>query len=50
MALSKLAVRRLTKLCEFMEGLPRKANGHFEMDSFFDHRGDHELASRPLKR
>lgn len=43
MSLSKLAVRRLTKLCEFMEGLPRSANQHFYMGSFFHHHGEHPI-------
>lgn len=33
MALSKLAVRRLTKLADFMATLPRSANKHFDMTS-----------------
>lgn len=40
MALSKLAVRRLTKLAEFMEGLPKKASGHFAMSTWVQHRGE----------
>lgn len=39
--LSKLAVRRLTKLADFMNALPRSANKHFDMNHWFDHDGDH---------
>lgn len=42
MALSKLAVRRLTKLADFMEKLPRKSWEHFHMASWFDHTGNHD--------
>ncbi|SRR5260221_4144024 len=31
--LSKLAVRRLTKLADYMDGLPKEANEHFDMGS-----------------
>jgi hypothetical protein len=41
MALSKLAVRRLTKLADYMEGLPKKAYEHFYMGTFFHHSGSH---------
>jgi hypothetical protein len=41
MALSKLAVRRLTKLAEFMAKLPASANKHFDMGMWFEHEGDH---------
>jgi hypothetical protein len=37
MALSKLTVRRLTKLIEFMEKLPKSASKHFEMAVFLSH-------------
>lgn len=39
MALSKLAVKRIEKLIEFMDSLPRSANKHFDMGSFFHHKG-----------
>lgn len=43
--LSKLAVRRLTKLADYMDGLPRSANKHFNMRAWFIHEGldDHGL-------
>jgi hypothetical protein len=42
MALSKLAVKRLTTLATFMEKLPASANKHFKMRQWFLHTGDHE--------
>jgi hypothetical protein len=42
MALSKLAVRRLTKLAEFMAKLPKSANKHFDMTHWFQHDGLHQ--------
>jgi hypothetical protein len=45
MALSKLAVRRLTKLADYMAKLPASANKHFNMGSYFDHNGDHQLVA-----
>lgn len=39
MSLSKLAVRRLTTLANFMDRLPKKANKHFHMRQFFTHHG-----------
>src|SRR5688572_29906761 len=44
MALSKLAVRRLTKLADYMEKLPKSAAKHFDMGAWFSHRGDHDHA------
>jgi len=41
MALSKLAVRRLTKLADFMASLPKSADRHFDMGMWFAHEGDH---------
>ena len=49
-ALSKLAVRRLTKLCEFMEKLPPEATEHFNMGAFLKHEGDHEIKRGPVTR
>lgn len=46
MPLNKVAKRRILKLVEFMEKLPRSAAKHFDMGSWFTHNGDHEL---PLK-
>lgn len=45
MALSKLAVRRLTKLADFMEKRPKSAQKHFRMGTWFTHNGrdDHGL-------
>ena len=41
--LSKKAVRRLTKLIEYMESLPREAHEHFNMGMWFYHDGvDHD--------
>jgi len=40
--LSKLAVRRLTKLADYMDGLPREANKHFYMGDWFIHGGEHQ--------
>lgn len=37
MALSKLAVRRLTKLADYMESLPRSAAEHFHMEWYAGH-------------
>lgn len=36
MALSKLAVRRLTKLADFMEALPRDKKHGFDMGTYID--------------
>lgn len=47
MMLSKLAVRRLTKLADHMDALPRKAVRHFNMDRFFLHKGVHMLTVSP---
>lgn len=47
MALSKLAVRRLTKLADFMDALPRKANKHFYMNTFYRHDGGHPIDVSP---
>lgn len=41
MALSKLAVRRLTKLADYMDSLPEKAANHFYMGAWMQHEGDH---------
>ncbi len=40
--LSKLAVRRLTKLADYMDALPKEANEHFYMGDWFIHDGKHE--------
>ncbi len=37
--LSKLAIRRLTKLADYMERLPKKKSKHFRMSAWFAHRG-----------
>ena len=44
MALSKLAVERLTKLADFMDALPAAAAGHFTMRSWMRHDGLHDFA------
>lgn len=49
MAISKLAKRRVTKLIELMEKLPKSANDHFDMRYVVGHHGkdgpgaDHEI-------
>ena len=45
MVLSAKSKRRLTKLIEFMEGLPASANKHFNMGTWFAHNGgdDHRF-------
>ena len=40
--ISKLTYRRMMKLVEYMESLPKSANRHFDMQMYFIHRGDHE--------
>lgn len=50
MALSKLAVRRLTKLADFMDALPKMATEHFNMGAFINHHGDHDIPSGPVTR
>lgn len=47
MALSKLAVRRLTKLADYMASLPKSANEHFNMNFFFHHPGEHSHPEIP---
>lgn len=42
MAVSKLTERRLTKLIRFMRSLPKSAEGHFYMGSWFYHGGEHQ--------
>ena len=42
MSLSKLAVRRLTTLADYMQALPKSANKHFDMGDWFSHYGEHE--------
>lgn len=51
MALSKLAVRRLTILADYMDALPRSAAKHFDMEYFAAHKGldDHGLYGKILK-
>jgi hypothetical protein len=50
MALSKLTVRRLTKLADYMHSLPKEAENHFDMSHFFAHTGDHPIPIEPKKR
>jgi hypothetical protein len=40
--LSKLAVRRLTKLADYLDSLPRSQRKHFDMRKWFSHTGNHE--------
>jgi len=42
--LSKLAVRRLTKLADYMDSLPPSARDHFDMGAWFTHSGNHPLS------
>ena len=42
MAISKLAQRRMTKLIDFMDALPRSAVGHFNMKAWIKHNGNHD--------
>ncbi len=39
--ITKKAKRRILKLCEHMEKLPRESARHFNMASFLEHSGDH---------
>lgn len=41
--LSKLAIRRLTKLADFMDALPPEARKHFDMGRWFKHNGMHKV-------
>lgn len=51
MALSKTAKQRLLTLVRYMEALPKKANGHFNMDAHWaEHRGPHALSGTVTKR
>src|SRR5882672_8661582 len=43
--LSKLTVRRLTKLADYMEKLPAPKARHFEMYEWFTHKDDAGLSS-----
>lgn len=45
--LSKLRQRRIAKLIEFMEVLPRSAERHFSMDHFLSHSHDGHSHSVP---
>jgi hypothetical protein len=38
MSLSKLAVRRLNKLIDFMDNLPPKEAKHFDMENWVTHK------------
>lgn len=40
--IDKTTARRLLKLCDHMESLPKGADKHFNMDTFIAHEGDHE--------
>jgi hypothetical protein len=48
MALSKLAMRRLTTLIKFMKSLPASANKHFDMGTYIRHTGTHEHFGKNL--
>lgn len=43
-------LKRLEKLIEYMEGLPKEANRHFSMDTFLEHHGDHKHKAPRSKR
>ncbi len=42
MSISKLAKRRILKLCDYMESLPPESAKHFSMKTFVSHNGDHD--------
>lgn len=43
MPISKIGFRRLHKLADYMHGLPKSANKHFDMKTFFNHENpEHE--------
>lgn len=44
--LSKLAVRRLTKLANYMDKLPEEQAKRFDMFNWFGHYGEHEVKSK----
>lgn len=46
--LSKLAVRRLTKLADYMQALPKKAEAHFSMTRWFRRSGGHKIQDPSL--
>ena len=48
--LSKKAVRRLTKLADYMDSLPPEARKHFHMSDWFKHDGLHPLRGKILTR
>lgn len=52
MSLSKLAIRRITVLRDFMRRLPKSAEQHFAMHAWFRHTGDHDHGPRdkPISR
>ena len=47
--ISKLGFKRLYKLCDFAESLPKEANKHFGMSDYFRHLGahSHEIPEKP---
>lgn len=38
--ITKVGARRLRKLCDYMESLPKSANKHFSMWGFYEHDGE----------
>jgi len=49
MSLSKLAVRRLTKLADYMDALPPEARRHFDMTHWLGHGRKHTLEQHGFK-
>lgn len=50
MKISKTGLRRLHKLADYMDSLPKSANKHFSMRNFFIHANEeheHEIPSAP---
>ena len=50
MKLSKKAKQRLGTLIRFMRRLPKDANKHFDMESWFSYGGEHELKAKEVTR
>ena len=52
MSLSKLTVRRLTKLADYLDSLPPKASNHFRMLHWFRHSGkdDHPFNANGITK
>ena len=50
MKLRKKAKQRLGTLIRFMRRLPKDANKHFDMASWFSYDGNHELKAKEVTR